>query len=143
MKKRDTRAGRKKIRRKWAQERYHYRKPRTKTVTVSRTGARWNYEPCEAHCGTVIISESPLDSWWCAELKGQRRKCVRVTYHGDVFFLDDEDGSGSRKVFELGGGPDTGHSNIPVDDNSTFIPDDAGDSTVVTSVEYKLPSLNE
>jgi hypothetical protein len=84
---------------------------------------KWNYEKCQATKGTVVVGTSQMPTWWCAALKGQRRKCVRVEYQGDVFFLDDEDGSGSAKVFSRGGGPDSGHKNVPVDDPSTFIPE--------------------
>jgi len=88
----------------------------------SNKTAKWNYEKCEAQTGTVIVGKSMMQSWWCSQLEGRRRKCVRVNYAGEVFFLDDEDGSGSRKVFEWGGGPNTGHKSLPVDDESTFIP---------------------
>ena len=81
---------------------------------------QWNYEPCEADKGTVVVGKSPRSTWWCASIEGHRVKCVRVTYGEEEFFIDDEDGSGSKKVFELGGGPDSKHSSIPVDDSSTF-----------------------
>lgn len=82
---------------------------------------KWNYEDCESQTGTVIIGKSLMPTWWCSKLEGQRRKCVRVSYGGTFFYLDDEDGSGSRKVFDKGGGPDSGHKSLPVDDESTFI----------------------
>jgi hypothetical protein len=89
---------------------------------ISNKTARWNYEKCDAQTGTVVVGKSQMPSWWCSQMDGQRRKCVRVNYRGKVFFLDDEDGSGSLKVFECGGGPDSGHKSLPVDDESTFIP---------------------
>jgi hypothetical protein len=85
--------------------------------------AQWNGEPAAAETGTVIIGKAERPTWWCAKLEGQRRKCVRVTYRGQTFFLDDEDGSGSRKVFEEGGGPKSYHASIPVDDESSFAAD--------------------
>jgi hypothetical protein len=82
----------------------------------------WNYEPCQAETGSVIIGKPERPTWWCASLQGQRRKCVKVTYRKEVFFLDDEDGSGSRKV-GFGGGPWSGpHASIPVDDPASFQP---------------------
>lgn len=81
---------------------------------------QWNGEPCEAAKGSVIVGASQRPTWWCPELEGQRRKCVRVTYQGETFFIDDEDGSGSRKVFEEGGGPMSYHASIPVDDPASF-----------------------
>ena len=85
--------------------------------------AQWNYEDCQAQTGTAIVGKCERPTYWHAGLEGQRRRVVRVDYKGDVFFIDDEDGSGSRKVFERGGGPDSGHKSLPVDDESTFIPD--------------------
>lgn len=84
---------------------------------------QWNYQPAEAWRGSVIVGKSPVATWWCAGLLGQRRKCVRVrSWDKEFFYLDDEDGSGSRKVFERGGGPDSYSAHIPVDDDSTFTP---------------------
>jgi hypothetical protein len=92
-------------------------------ITANRA-AHWNGENCEAQTGTVIVGTVPVRTWWCAGLEGQRRKCVRVDYKGDVFYLDDEDGSGSHKVFETQGGPwCAGHKSLPVDDESSFRPD--------------------
>jgi hypothetical protein len=82
--------------------------------------AKWNYEPCEAQTGTVVVGKTNAPLGWSRGLEGTRRRCVRVNYKGDVFWLDDEDGSGSRKVFRRGGGPDTGHKSLPVDDPGTF-----------------------
>ena len=82
---------------------------------------QWNYEDAKAWKGTVVVGESPRSTWWSAKHKGERRKCVKVISWDDVpFFIDDEDGRGSRKVFERGGGPDSSHRDIPVDDPETF-----------------------
>jgi hypothetical protein len=44
-----------------------------------------------------------------------------VDYHGEIFFLDDEDGGGSYKVFKTAGGPwCAGHKSLPVDDDASF-----------------------
>ncbi len=85
--------------------------------------AQWNYEDCIAERGSVICGKALRPTWWCANIRGARIKCVRVTYGDQVFFLKDDDGTGSRKVFELGGGPDSYHASIPVDDKSSFRPD--------------------
>jgi hypothetical protein len=89
----------------------------------SKTGAQWNYEPAEAWRGTVIVGKSERPTWWCASMVGTRRKCVKVQSWGEPFFIDDEDGRGSLKVFERGGGPDSYHASIPVDDADSFIPE--------------------
>lgn len=85
--------------------------------------AHWNGEPCEAKTGTVIVGKSARSTWWCAKMGGERRKCVRVDVGGEIFFIDDEDGSGSHKVFETMGGPFCApHSSVPVDNESSFVP---------------------
>jgi hypothetical protein len=76
----------------------------------------WNYEPTPARKVRVIVGRSERPTWWCAELEGQERAAVEVNYHGDKFYLDNEDGSGWRKVTEGHGGPDWGHSSLPVAD---------------------------
>jgi hypothetical protein len=86
---------------------------------------KWNGEPCKAQIGTVVIGKSPMPTWWCATREGERIACVRVEYRRDVFFLANEDGRGARKVFEQGGSWEIGHSSIPVDDETTFIPEEA------------------
>lgn len=85
--------------------------------------AHWNGEKCTAVVGTVVVGRAPQPTWWCAKLVGQRIKCVRVEYQGDVFYLNDDDGSGTHKVFGTKGGPFcAGHASIPVDDEATFQP---------------------
>ena len=89
--------------------------------TSAPANARWNGERCNAQAGTVIVGKSLRETFWHHGLEGQRRKCVRVDYNSGIFWLDDEDGSGSRKVFETAGGPfAAGHKSLPVDDESTF-----------------------
>lgn len=107
-------------------QRNAHKKPRPLRLTPcapSTTGAQWNYEPAEAWRGTVLVGESPQKTWWCAALKGTRRKCVKVHSRGETFFIDDEDARGSLKVFSKGGGPDSYHASIPVDDAASFIPE--------------------
>lgn len=91
----------------------------------SKTGAQWNYEPAEAWRGTVIVGKSERLTWWCASMEGTRRRCVKIQSCGETFFIDDEDGRGSIKVFQRGGGPDSYHASIPVDNPESFIPEDA------------------
>ena len=88
---------------------------------VNAQQPRWNGEKCHAVLGSVVIGKAVRPTWWCADLAGERRACVRVTYKGDMFYLDNDDGSGYRKVFEQGGGPNSSHSDIPVDQHDTFI----------------------
>lgn len=83
--------------------------------------AKWNYEPCRADKGTVVCGKVDKPTSWCKPLEGRRVKCVRVDYRGEVFFLGDDDGSGSYKVFKTEGGPFcAGHKSLPVDDPDTF-----------------------
>lgn len=75
----------------------------------------WNGEPAPARRVTVVVGPSQRPTWWCAELAGTTRAAVEVTYGGDVFYLDDEDGSGWHKVTEGHGSPRVSHSSLPVD----------------------------
>jgi len=90
------------------------REQQRKTQALT-SGARWNYQPCTATRGIVIIGTSPSPSWWCAGDKGKPHRCLRIQQDGDTFYIDDEDGSGSKKVFDEGGGPNSYHRSIPVD----------------------------
>ena len=78
------------------------------------TGFWWNYEPCEAAVVNVVVGPSERPTWWCAGLAGTIREAVRVTYNGEVFYLDNENGAGLYKVTH-GGGPDIGHRSLPVE----------------------------
>ena len=49
------------------------------------------------------------------ELKGTLRDAVEVSYHGTIYFLDDEDGSGWLKVTEGKGSPYWTHRSLPDD----------------------------
>jgi hypothetical protein len=95
-------------------------------VDMQPKPARWNYEPAPAERGTVVVGTVEVPTWWCAGMTGTRRKCVRVQSWGEAFFIDDEDGSGTVKVYERGGGPDSSHKSLPVDDPATFEKADDG-----------------
>lgn len=75
----------------------------------------WNYEPTPARIVRVIVGQVETPTWWCAGLEGTERQAVEVSYPGsEPFYLDNEDGSGWRKVTQGRGGPDWGHSSLPV-----------------------------
>lgn len=75
----------------------------------------WNGEPCEARIVNVIVGKPLKPTWWCAEFEGKKRKAVQVAQHGQTFFMDNEDGSGWRKVTEGKGMPNYPHSSLPDD----------------------------
>lgn len=76
----------------------------------------WNYQPTSARKVRVIVGPSPVKTWWCAELEGTERAAVEVSYPGGKpFYLDNEDGSGWAKVTRGRGGPEWGHSELPVE----------------------------
>lgn len=77
--------------------------------------AYWNGEPCEARRVRVVVGKSQLPTWWCAKLEGTERAAVEVTYYGEKFYLDNENGSGWLKVTKGRGSPHLGHSSLPVD----------------------------
>lgn len=73
----------------------------------------WNGEPTPARRVRVRVGPSPVATWWCAGLAGTERKAVEVRYGGRVFYLDDEDGSGWRKVTEGHGSPRWSSGSLP------------------------------
>lgn len=75
----------------------------------------WNGEPCAARVVTVIVGKAPRETWWCAKLEGQPRRAVEVDYHGEKFYLDNEDGQGWLKVTRGRGSPHYQHSSLPVE----------------------------
>ena len=81
----------------------------------------WNGEKCLCFTGSVLCGKPLRPTWWCAKHEGERLKCVKVLYQGQMFFIYDGDGSGSNKVFNTSGGPFcAGHKSIPVDDEQSF-----------------------
>jgi hypothetical protein len=61
-----------------------------------------------------VVGASPVATWWCAGLEGTVREAVEVRYGADVFYLDNENGSGWGKVTAGFGSPHVGHSSLPV-----------------------------
>ena len=78
----------------------------------------WNGEPTPCERGTAVVADTPeFPQYWARSepgLIGSRIKVVKVTYYGDVSYMDDRDGSGWRKVTEGHGGPRYGHRNISI-----------------------------
>ena len=90
----------------------------------------WNGMPCEAEIGSVVVAKEVIPTWWSAPFAGQRIPCIKVTAadnaEGDMskgketfFILCDT--TGFNKVFHEGGGPQSGHASITVDDPNTFV----------------------
>lgn len=78
----------------------------------------WNGEPC---LGKRVLVEVPRHTeddaplaWW-RDHSGQVRKAVEVHYYDQRHLLDDEDGSGWRKVTEGHGSPNYSHKSLPWD----------------------------
>ncbi|HET7321862.1 MAG TPA: hypothetical protein VFI96_05145 [Longimicrobiaceae bacterium] len=74
----------------------------------------WNGEPTPCRRVRVVVGPSPRASWWCAGLEGTVREAVEVRYGREVFYLDNENGSGWEKVTAGLGSPHVGHSSLPV-----------------------------
>lgn len=73
----------------------------------------WNGEPAVAVRLRVVVADAPwFPNYWARPLVGTEREAVRVTYAGRLFYLDNEDGSGWRKVTEGRGGPRCGHRDL-------------------------------
>lgn len=73
----------------------------------------WNGEPCEALRVRVIVGDTGrYPRYWARELVGQEREAVQVFYFDKPFYLDNEDGSGWRKVTEGHGSPAWSHLSL-------------------------------
>lgn len=73
----------------------------------------WNGEPAGAERVKVLI---PRHSWpkWLDADASPLRHAVRVRYGRQAFFIDNEDGSGWRKVTNGFGSPQYGHRSLPI-----------------------------
>jgi hypothetical protein len=86
----------------------------------------WNYEPTPCRIVRVIVGPCKRPTFWHNGLEGTEREAVEVNYHGHFFYLDNEGGrigelgptwepgEGWAKVTLGRGGPDWGHSEVPV-----------------------------
>ena len=72
----------------------------------------WNGEKCRARKVRVIVGTPRLATFWYADLVGTERSAVEVSYGKEVFLIDDEDGSGWRKVTSGMGSPRFGHKSL-------------------------------
>ena len=80
-----------------------------------RANTFWNGEPAECRKVIIRVGTVPVSTWWCNGVEGTQRKAVEVRYYDETFFLDNEDGSGWRKVTFGRGSPSWGHSSLPND----------------------------
>jgi hypothetical protein len=94
----------------------HARMIRQRQAEYKRDGRTcWNGEPAECRKVRVIVGRSERRTWWCADLEGQERDAVEVTYADQVFYLDNADGNGWAKVTIGRGSPGYGHAELPVE----------------------------
>jgi hypothetical protein len=66
----------------------------------------WNGE--ETPCAKVWLKlegDGGHPEYWARDMIGQTINAVRVDYHGDIFYLSNEDGSGWQKVTKGHGSP--------------------------------------
>lgn len=80
----------------------------------------WNGEPTPCRRVQVVVGHVATPTWWCKEFEGTIRRAVEVDYHGQKFYLDNEDypvepDAGWHKVTVGLGGPHWGHKSLPVD----------------------------
>lgn len=74
----------------------------------------WNGEPTRAVAGTAEVADTSFPKYWARELVGQRIPVVQLDYFSEPMYLDDQDGSGWRKVTEGRGSPRLGHRNLAI-----------------------------
>jgi hypothetical protein len=83
---------------------------------VATEATYWNGEPCPARKVRVIVADSGFfPAYWAREFVGQEREAVEVSYFDKPFYLDNEDGSGWRKVTEGHGSPAWGHRDLEIE----------------------------
>ena len=78
------------------------------TDQVGAVQTYWNGEPAVARKVRLRVGSPPAGQfprYWAKDLVGMVVDAVRVEYGGAVFFLDDSDGGGWRKVTAGRGGP--------------------------------------
>lgn len=81
---------------------------------TSKVRTYWNGEPCKIRLVRVIVGKAEKPTLWYAEIEGTARWAVEVTYHDQVFYLDNEDNSGLKKVTQGRGMPNYPHSSLTV-----------------------------
>lgn len=89
--------------------------PLPASFVTKHPGTYWNGEHAEATRTFVRVADSGrFPEYWAREHVGTVRAAVRVQYGGRTFHLDDEDGSGWRKVTEGRGAPSWPHRDLEV-----------------------------
>jgi hypothetical protein len=78
----------------------------------------WNGEPCKADKVKVIVGECKVPTWWCADLAGKTHDAIRITYHGETFYLNDDESSW-EKITVGRGSPYWPHKSLPVEKEIT------------------------
>lgn len=94
----------------------------------------WNYEPTPCRIVRVVVGPCLKETFWHNGLEGTVREAVEVEYGGDKFYLDNEDGTGWFKVTKGRGGPDYGHSSLPVAE----VLESCGESNPPTRLSHKI-----
>lgn len=80
----------------------------------AEASTRWNGEPCAARKVRVMVADSDFfPAYWARQYVDTVREAVEVTYNGQTFYLDNEDGSGWHKVTH-GGGPGWPHRDLEI-----------------------------
>ncbi len=98
------------------------RPPRTTLVrwplgpaTDGNVTTRWNGEPARAVKIAVMVARAPeFPHYWADQYVDTIRQAVRVDYGSQHFYLDNEDGTGWRKVTDGRGMPNWPHRNLAI-----------------------------
>lgn len=81
----------------------------------TRPATYWNGEQVTADRIRVIVADTTkFPNYWARELVGTERAAVRVVYGDSVFYLDNENGDGWRKVTEGFGTPGWPHKELAI-----------------------------
>lgn len=61
----------------------------------------WNGKPCLAERCIVIVGDTgKFPTYWARSYVGDQRKAVEIHYNNEIFYIDDEDGRGWKKVID-------------------------------------------
>lgn len=74
----------------------------------------WNGEQCEAKRVKVVVGESLVPTWWCADLAGKAHAAIRITFQDETFYINDDEQSW-LKITAGRGSSRMPHKSLPVE----------------------------
>jgi hypothetical protein len=100
----------------------------------------WNGEPATFIGVTYEVTKSEGELHWQNLHVGSRRQGIQITYQGETWIIDNENGDGYYKVTKGYGSPRCGHKSIFNSINIVII-EDLSIITIYNHIGLKLESL--